>query len=276
MSTIRVLIIGDVVGAVGRSIFHKHIRRLKTELRIDSVIVNGENSANDGRGVTPSVVSFFERNCVDIITSGNHIWDKKEIYSCLDEKKRIIRPANFPSSAPGIGYGLYACGAYTVGVINVQGRVFMRETLDCPFKTVQSLLTYLKTKTKIIIVDFHAEATSEKMGLAYFLDGQISLLVGTHTHILTADERILPKGTGYITDIGMVGMLNSMLGMKKEPIIERFLSQMPTKFMVEVEDGPALLTGVWCEIDTISGKAVAIGAVRLVDADFHFDQRMSI
>ncbi len=271
MSTIRVLLIGDVVGSTGRTIFQKHIDRLKKEYNIDSVIVNGENSANGGRGITPRVVTFFKHNGVDVITSGNHIWDKREIYSYLNDNNDLIRPANYPTGAPGVGYTFYECKNHTVAVINVQGRTFMRDDLDCPFRTVESLLTYVKTKAKIIIVDFHAEATSEKMGLAYFLDGQISMFVGTHTHILTADERILPNGTGYITDLGMVGSLNSMLGMKKGPIIQRFMTQMPTRFAVETE-GPALMTGVWVEIDTDTGKAVDIGSVRLVDNEFKSDE----
>ena len=264
MSTIRVLLIGDVVGSTGRTIFQKHINRFKKEYNIDSVIVNGENSANGGRGITPRVVTFFKHNGVDVITSGNHIWDKREIYSYLNDNNDLIRPANYPTGAPGVGYTFYECKNHTVAVINLQGRTFMRDDLDCPFRTVESLLTYIKTKAKIIIVDFHAEATSEKMGLAYFLDGQISMFVGTHTHILTADERILPNGTGYITDLGMVGSLNSMLGMKKEPIIENFLTQMPAKFEVD-ETNPVRLCGAWIEVDTTTGKALSIERVEHID-----------
>lgn len=270
MNTLRVLFIGDVVGSTGRMIFQKHIKQICNTYNIDSVIVNGENSGNGGRGISPRLVDFFKHHGVDVITSGNHIWDKKEIYPYLASHDDLLRPANFPSGAPGVGVTTYLCQGVMIGVINVQGRVFMRDDIDCPFRKAESLLTYLRPKTNIIFIDFHAEATSEKMGLAYYLDGKISGLVGTHTHVLTCDARILPKGTGYITDLGMVGSINSMLGMKKGPIIERFLTQMPTRFSVETE-GPGLLTGAWMEVDIASGKTVDIGIVRIVDKDFCFD-----
>lgn len=270
MDKLRVLFIGDVVGETGRIIFQKHIKRVINQYNIDSVIVNGENSGNGGRGISKRIVDFFKHNGADIITSGNHIWDKREIYPYLAENTDLLRPANFPMGAPGVGVTTYECKGNVIGVINLQGRVFMRDDTECPFRAAESIITYLKSKTNIIFIDFHAEATSEKMGLAYYLDGKISGLVGTHTHILTCDARVLPKGTAYITDLGMVGSLNSMLGMKKEPIIQRFLTQMPVRFSVEKE-GPALMTGAWIEVDTVTGHALDIGIVRLVDEDFHFD-----
>lgn len=266
MSSIKVLLIGDVVGALGRSMFQKHIKSLKQEYGADAVIVNGENSASSGRGITPRIMRFFKHNDVDMVTSGNHIWDCRDIYSYLDQNKDLLRPANFPSDAPGSGTGLFTCKEYRIGVLNLQGRVFMREDLSCPFRQAQSALTYLKHYTNIILVDFHAEATSEKMGLAHFLDGQVSGVVGTHTHTQTADNRILPNGTAFITDLGMVGALDGMLGMKKEPIIQRFLTQMPVRFQAQ-EEGPGILCGVCITIDTRTGKATAIDRISLVDND---------
>lgn len=269
MDTLRVLMIGDVVGVTGRTMFQKHIDRLKDKYKIDALIVNGENSSH-GRGITSRIVRFFKHNGVDVITTGNHIWHKREIYPYLKEHTDLLRPANFPSSAPGVGMTTFFCKNSVIGVINIQGRVFMRDLLDCPFRTAESLLYFLQSKTKLIFVDFHAEATSEKMAMAYFLDGKISGLVGTHTHIQTADERILPGGTAYITDLGMVGSLNSMLGMKKEPIIENFLTQLPVKFSVDTST-PVVLCGVVIEVDTQTGKAQKIERVQVRDNSLHVD-----
>ncbi len=268
MSTkIRVLLLGDVVGSPGRIIFQKHINELKKKHSIDFVILNGENSCQ-GRGITSRIMRFFRHHGVDVVTSGNHIWYNREIYSYLAENKDLLRPDNFPSDCPGSGIGLYQCGGYSIGVMNLQGRVFMREHVNDPFRAADSALTFLKSRTPIILVDFHAETTSEKMAMAYYLDGRISALVGTHTHVQTADERILPNGTAYITDLGMAGALNSMIGMKKESIIKNFLTQMPQKFEVDIQ-GPMVLSGVWVEIDTTTGKATNIQRVRIVDEDIH-------
>lgn len=263
---IRILCIGDVVGITGRTMFAKHIDAIRKEHRIDATIVNGENSADDGRGITQRVMQFFKQYHVDVVTSGNHIYDKKDIFPYLAENRDLLRPANFPSDNPGVGVSLFTCKSVTIAVINVQGRVFMKQDLDCPFRTVTSLLTYLRDKTKIIVVDFHAETTSEKAGLVYYLEGKVSAVVGTHTHVQTADERILPGGTATITDLGMVGSLNSMIGMKKESIILNFLTQMPAKFYVETE-GPGLLNGVIIEIEVTSGRAVMIERIRIVDPE---------
>jgi len=260
----RVLILGDIVGAPGQAIFQKHINKIKADYNIDAVIVNGENSA-DGKGITPRIMNFFKHNGVDLVTSGNHIWQKKEICNYLSEQKDLLRPANFPAACPGSGVGLFtAKNGATIGVINVQGRVFMRELVSCPFKAIESALIFLKTKTPIVIIDIHAETTSEKMALAYNFDGQVTAVVGTHTHVPTADERILPKGTAYITDLGMAGALHSVLGVKKQAIIYNMTTQMPTRFEVETEP-PYFLSGVWIAIDTITGKAVDIGRIYIVD-----------
>ncbi len=260
---LKFLCVGDVVGAPGRTMLQKHINRIREEYGIDATIVNGENSA-DGRGITPRIMEYFKHLKIDVVTSGNHIWDKKDIIPYLQTNKDLLRPANFPSECPGTGVTLFQVKGYNVAVINVQGRIFMKEHLDCPFKTVESLLTFVRNKAKVIFVDFHAETTAEKACLAYFFDGKISGMFGTHTHVQTADERILPHGTAFITDLGMVGALNSSLGMKKDSIIHHFLTQMPVRFMVETE-GPLLLNGVYIEVDSDTGSAVKIERIRIVD-----------
>lgn len=260
---IKILFIGDVVGAPGRAMLQKHINRLREQYVIDATIVNGENSA-DGKGVTPRIMDSFKHLKVDVVTSGNHIWDKKDIIPYMHANNDLIRPANFPSGVPGVGIKLISVKGLPVAVVNMQGRIFMKEHIDCPFRTMDSILTYLRDKTSTILVDFHAETTAEKSCFAYYLDGRVSAVVGTHTHVQTADERVLPKGTAFITDLGMVGALDSSLGMKKEPIIQQFMNQMPTRYTVETE-GPMLLCGVVIEIDTTTGAAVKIERVRLVD-----------
>ena len=270
MDHIRILFIGDVVGQPGRAMFQKHIDHIRNTYKIDGIIVNGENSDNRGRGITSRIVKFFRHNGVDVITSGNHIWHNREIYSYLEQHNDLLRPANYPSDTPGVGVTTFDCKGYTVGVINVMGRIFMRDTLSCPFRAVESILTYLRDKTNIIFVDMHAETTSEKIGLGYFLDGRVSGVVGTHTHVQTADERILPHGTAFMTDLGMTGALYSMIGMKKDAIIHHFLTQMPVRFEVEGE-GPMVMNGAWIEVDTKTGKAVKIERVHIIDRDIHFD-----
>jgi len=263
---IRVLLLGDIVGVPGCAIFQKHIDKLKREHKIDAVIVNGENSAADGMGITSRLAKFFKHNGVDVITSGNHIWHKKEIYDYLNENHDLLRPANYPSGVPGVGMTTFKCKDHVIAVINLQGRVFMRQYLECPFRTVQTLLTLLQEKTNIIFVDIHAEATAEKIGIGYFLDGKVSCVAGTHTHVQTCDERILPKGTAYISDLGMSGALNSMLGMKKDALIQQFMNQLPVRFVVETE-GPFILTGAVVTVNAKTGKATAIKTIKVIDDD---------
>lgn len=270
MSNLRFLILGDIVGAPGRAILQKHIDNLVHKYGIDAVIVNGENSASDGRGINARIMNFFKHIGVDVVTSGNHIWAKNDIYQYLNEHRDLLRPANFPSECPGVGVTTITVQHFLVGIINLQGRIFMKEHVGCPFKTADSILTYLHDKTKIIIVDFHGEATAEKMAIAYFLDGRVSVVVGTHTHVQTADERILPGGTAYITDLGMAGALNSMIGMKKAPIIQSLITQMPVRFTIETE-GPMLLTGIWVEVDAFTGKAVKIERVSVIDESIELE-----
>lgn len=270
--SLRILCIGDVVGSPGCAVFQKHIDHIRNKYMIDAVIVNGENSDHRGRGITSRIVKFFKHNGVDVVTSGNHIWANKEIYTYLSENSDLLRPANYPSAAPGVGVTMFSCKGHVIAVINLIGRIFMKDFVECPLRTAESILTYLRDKTKIIVVDMHAEASSEKIGMGFFLDGKVSAVVGTHTHVPTADERILPKGTAFVTDLGMTGALHSMIGMKKEPIIEQFLTQMPVKFVVE-ESGPFVMTGVWVEVDTDTGKALQIERFKVIDEHMIFESQ---
>ena len=265
-STVRVLLLGDIVGVPGRFMLQKHLRKLQGQYDIDATIVNGENSNNNGRGITSRIVEFFLHNGVDVVTSGNHIWDQSEIYEYMKTNHQILRPINFPAECPGVGVTTINSNGALIAVVSVQGRVFMKEQVDCPFKGMDTVLAYLKHKTNIIIVDFHAEATAEKICLGYYLDQRVSCVVGTHTHIPTADERILPGGTAYVTDLGMAGALNSSIGMEKEAVIKKFKTQMPVKFIVDTQP-PFVMTGVWVEIDKESGKAVQIQRVKVIDEE---------
>lgn len=270
-STIRVLLLGDVVGATGRSMFRKHIKAVKAEHNIDFVIVNGENSCNNGRGITPRIVNFFKEHGANVITSGNHIWGQYEIQAYLKTNSDLLRPANFPAACPGSGFTVVDCAGVMVAVINVQGRVFMREHTDNPFAAVDVILTSITSKTNIILIDFHAEATAEKLAMGFYVDGRVSAVVGTHTHIPTADERILPGGTAYVTDLGMAGSFNSMIGMTKESVMPSFLMQMPSRFIVDTKP-PVSMTGVWVEIDTATGKALHIERVQIFDDHLLIDE----
>jgi 2',3'-cyclic-nucleotide 2'-phosphodiesterase len=269
--TIRILFLGDVVGVPGCAMLQKHLPKLKAEYKPDAIIVNGENSAADGRGITTKVMHFFKHCGVNLVTTGNHVFAKRDIYQYLQENKDLIRPLNFPSACPGVGASLIEIAGLTIGVMNVQGRVFMRELLSCPFKAAETALLYLKSKTPIILVDMHAETSSEKHGMGYFLDGRVSAVVGTHTHVQTADERILPGGTAYITDVGMGGALNSMIGMKKEPIIQQMITQLPTKFEVDTE-APFQLCGVLIDVDKETGKAQKISRIRVIDNELRVSE----
>jgi len=262
--TVRVLLLGDVVGNTGRCMFQKHIKKVKEEHSIDFVIVNGENSNNNGRGITSRIVNFFKHNGADVITSGNHIWNQYEIQEYLQTHSDLLRPANFPAACPGSGYTLVDCHGVLIAVINVQGRVFMREHTDDPFKSVDKILEEIQSQTNIILIDFHAEATAEKLAMAYYVEGRVSAIVGTHTHVPTADQRILPGGTAYVTDLGMAGSLNSMIGMTRESVMPNFTTQMPSRFVVDTKS-PVIMSGVWVEIDTETGKALTIERVSVLD-----------
>jgi 2',3'-cyclic-nucleotide 2'-phosphodiesterase len=264
MQVLRVLFLGDIVGEAGCAVFQKHINHLRQDLGIDALVVNGENSGSVGRGLTPRTMHFFKHHQVDVVTSGNHIWAAREIYTYLSSNQDLLRPANFPSGCPGTGITFFERKGHIISIINLQGRIFMREHLDCPFRTMDSLLSYARSRTNLIFVDFHAEATSEKIALAHYLDGRVSALVGTHTHVQTADERVLPGGTAFISDLGMAGALNSSLGVKKDGIIHNFLTQMPVKFEVETT-APFIMTGVVIEVEVATGTAVSIERVKILD-----------
>jgi len=243
------------VGSPGRRAVNKLLPGLKEEYSLDFVIANAEN-ASGGSGIIPKVADELFASGVDLLTSGDHIWKRREIFELLSHEQRILRPLNFPSGAPGAGSGVFKAGSgRKVGVINVNGRVFM-EALECPFKAALSARKELFQETKVIIVDIHAEATSEKVALGWYLDGKVSAVLGTHTHIQTADERILPEGTAYLTDAGMCGPYDSVIGRKVENVLERFLTAIPVKF--EVADANIQLHGAVLDIDEATGRARSI------------------
>ncbi len=251
----RILFIGDIVGSPGREAITKLVAPLKQELQIDFVVANGEN-ASGGSGITSKVAAELFAGGADVLTSGDHIWKKPEIFELINQEERIMRPLNYPSGAPGSGASVFKTktGA-KIGVININGRVFM-EPLDCPFKAALKAAEELSAETKTIIVDIHAEATSEKIAMGWYLDGKVSAIFGTHTHIQTADEKILPQGTAYITDVGMTGPYDSVIGRRVEDVLTRFLSSIPVKFEVAKEN--VQLHGALVEIDQATGKALSI------------------
>lgn len=258
----RVLFIGDVVGRPGRQMIDKWLPQLKQEHRPDLTIINGENSAH-GKGINKNVARFFFEAGIDVITMGNHTWDKKEVFELLSDESRIIRPANYPEGTPGKGWTWVKVGKWEVGVINLMGRTYL-PPLNCPFRTATEWIKEAKGRSPILIVDFHAEATAEKIAMGWYLDGEVSAVIGTHTHVQTADERILPKGTAYLTDVGMVGPSDGVLGMEREGVISRFLTQLPTRF--DVDESPRKELGaILIDIDPETGKASAVKRIRIVD-----------
>lgn len=256
----KILFIGDIIGSPGRMAVSELLPPLISKKKIDFVIANCENAAA-GFGVTKKNVEELFKARIDVLTSGNHIWNKKEVLEFIGDYERLLRPANYPSTTPGAGSVLIptATGEY-IGVLNVAGRIFM-QPIDCPFVTAKHRVDELRKKTNIIIVDIHAEATSEKKALGWYLDGQVSAVLGTHTHVQTADEEVLPQGTAYISDAGMTGPFDSVIGIKKEIIIERFLTQMPNKFDLAKDD--IRMQGVIMDIDSTSGKAKSIDRISI-------------
>lgn len=257
----RVLFIGDVVGKPGREAIRILLATLKKEYQIECTIANAENAAG-GNGITKEIAQEIFAMGVDFLTMGNHVWDQRASMSYIEQEERLIRPANYPFGAPGKGLRLIRVNGRKVGVINLAGRVFL-PPLDDPFNGVFKLINELKTQTNIIILDFHAEATSEKVAMGWFLDGKVSAVLGTHTHIQTADARILEKGTAYITDVGMTGPRDSVLGVKKEIAISKFVTQLPVRF--EIADGAIQLNAVVLDIDDASGRAVSITPIQRVN-----------
>lgn len=254
----KILFVGDVVGSPGRQAVKAFVQDVQKEHEIEVTIANAENAAG-GNGLTPQVAQELFDSGIQFLTMGNHVWDQRTIMDFIENEQRLIRPANYPLGAPGKGYGFIRSGGKKVAVLNLSGRVFMA-ALEDPFAGAIRLINQIQQETPIIIVDFHAEATSEKMALGWFLDGKVSAVLGTHTHIQTADARLLAEGTAYITDVGMTGPRDSVLGVKKEIIIKRFLTQMPVKF--ELAAGPLQLNAVVLDIDEGTGKARGIQAVQ--------------
>jgi len=258
-AVMKILFIGDIVGEPGRKAVENIVPRIKKRDSIGFVIANGENVAG-GSGLTPKLVKELLGAGVDVITSGDHIWKRKEIVDEMDSHPRLLRPANYPPGAPGSGSAVVESGSgVQVGVVNLVGRVFM-QALECPFMVAKDQIERIKPKARIIIVDIHAEATSEKIALGWYLDGMASAVICTHTHVQTADEKILPGGTAFISDAGMTGPFDGVIGRKKEQILARFLTQMPAKF--EMAEGDVQLHGVIVDIDEKTGRASAIRRVQ--------------
>lgn len=256
----KTLFIGDIVGRPGRQAVRALLPKIVERYKIDLVIANGENAAG-GFGITEeSAVELFSIG-VHVITSGNHIWDKKEALSYIEREPRLLRPFNYPPGTPGAGSVIAPLpDGDSAAVLNLSGRVFMG-LMDCPFRAAEREIASLRKKTPVVIVDFHAEATSEKIAMGYFLDGRASALIGTHTHVQTADERILPGGTAYITDAGMTGPLDSVIGVRKEQIIDKFLTSMPKRF--EIPGGPVLFSALVVETDGKTGRSSSISRLQL-------------
>lgn len=258
----RVLFIGDVVGKAGRRALSKRLIDLKHQFDPDVTIVNAENAAG-GFGVTASVLDeLLGDGEIDLLTSGNHIWDKREALDLIAEQPLLLRPHNYPTETPGSGWGVITSRTGTkVGVLNLMGTVFMHPTLDCPFRCADQVLASKPGDVQVVLVDFHAEATSEKVAIGWYLDGRVSAVVGTHTHIPTADERVLPKGTAHISDVGMTGCYNSVIGMQTDKVLKRFVDRLPERF--EPATGPGRVCGVLIEVDEQSGQSRSIQRIAI-------------
>lgn len=250
----RLLFIGDIFGSPGRRAITRLVPGLRRELELDFVIANGENAVS-GAGLNPASVEEILGAGVDVITGGNHGFDKAEGIPVIDREPRVLRPINYPPGTPGRGVGVYAAGETKIAVISVMGRIFM-QPLDCPFRGVDTALEEIGDRASIVFVDFHAEATSEKIGLGWYLDGRVSAVVGTHTHVQTADEKILPRGTAHLTDAGMTGPHDSIIGTRKELALQRMLAQMPVRFQPAERD--VRLHGALIDIDPDNGRARSI------------------
>lgn len=256
----KILFIGDVVGQVGRRMLAQNLGGILDQFKIDLAIANCENAAG-GFGLTREIADEFFRMGFHVLTSGNHIWDKKEALQLMQENRRILRPANYPSTAPGFGSVVVETrDGEKVGILNLIGRVFM-ESVDCPFQIAQTEVDRLKKETDTIIVDMHAEATSEKVAMGWYLDGRVTAVIGTHTHIQTADEKVLTNGTAYISDAGMTGPSDSVIGVKKEHVIERFITKVPVRF--ETAGGPGQINGVVIETASKNGHAKSISRLQI-------------
>jgi metallophosphoesterase (TIGR00282 family) len=260
----KLLFIGDIVGRPGRQMLNRHLASLVDRHLIDLVVANAENAAA-GFGVTPDVVAELLALGVDVLTTGNHVWDKRESLPLIDQEQRLLRPANYPPGLPGKGWGVFQTSAeLPVAIVNLEGRVFM-SNLDCPFRAADAILAELRHRTPVVLVDFHAETTSEKGAMAAYLDGRVSAVFGTHTHVQTADERLLPGGTAFISDVGMTGSRDSVIGIRKELSVERFLTQLPVRF--EVAKKEPMLCAVVVTVDETTGRAEGVERVQIVDRE---------
>ena len=255
---LTVLFLGDIVGEPGRTAVIARIPELKKKYSLDFAIVNGENAAG-GRGITGKITIDLLRAGVSVITTGDHVWDQKEVLSFIETEPRLLRPVNYPDGAPGSGSILLETTKGKIGVINVQTRTFMQPILENPFRAVEAAVTKIRTETANIIVDAHGETTSEKIALGRFLDGKVSAVIGTHTHVQTADEQMFPGGTAFLCDAGMCGPVNSILGRAIDPIVNRFISNLPASF--PVAGGEVRLRGALVEIDESTGRAARIARV---------------
>jgi hypothetical protein len=255
----KIMMIGDIYGEPGRAAALKLLPRLREQHHVDFTVVNVENAAG-GFGVTAQIAESFLDIGIDVLTTGNHVWDKKEIIPFIVKENRLLRPANYPAGTPGTGYITVKAGPHRVTVMNLMGRVFMLP-IDCPFRRAEAILESAGGETPIRLVDFHCEATSESVAMGWWLDGKVSAVVGTHRHVQTADERVLPGGTAYITDLGMTGPTDGVIGVDREQILQRFLTQMPSRF--ETAKGPVAVHGVVITVDPETGRASAIERLRV-------------
>lgn len=258
----KILFLGDVVGSPGRNMVQEYLPKLKQKYKPNLTIINGENAAS-GKGITEKIYKQLLEWGADIVTLGNHTWDRREIFDFIDDAKNIIRPANFPEGTPGKGITFVNVNGVDVAIINMQGRTFL-PPLDDPFRLIDNLIEEAKKRTNIIFLDFHAEATSEKQAMGWYVDGRVSTVVGTHTHTQTADNRILPNGTAYITDVGMTGPYDAILGMKRDAVMKRFLTNLPVRFEVD-EKGRTQLNGIIASIDEKDGTAIGIERILIND-----------
>lgn len=264
----KLLFVGDVYGRTGRQMIEDYLPKLKNKFQPTVTIVNAENAAH-GKGLTKKIYHKLLESGADMLTMGNHTWDNREILEFVDEAKQLVRPANFPEGTPGTGIRyIHLPHNRQVAVINLQGRVFL-PALDDPFRSADELINEARKKTPIIFVDLHAETTSEKLALGWYLDGRVSAVVGTHTHVQTADERIFPQGTAYLTDVGMTGPYNGIIGVQRAAVTKRFVTAMPVRF--ESEEGPGQLGAVLIQIDDKTGKATEINRILINDDHLFFD-----
>ncbi|MHB8743152.1 MAG: TIGR00282 family metallophosphoesterase [Sulfuricaulis sp.] len=258
------LFIGDVVGQPGRRVIANQLPALRQRLKLDLVVANAENIA-DGAGITKKTANELFAAGVDVLTNGNHAWDKKEAFEYITTEPRLLRPHNYPAGTPGTGWFVATTHAgHAVGILNLMGNVFMHPHLACPFAAAEHVLTTKPKEVKMVLVDLHAEVTSEKMAMGWYLDGRVSAVVGTHTHVPTADERLLPQGTGYITDVGMTGCYESVIGMETQKSLKRFVQKLPEHF--EVAEGIGTICGVLVDINEQTGLCRSISRLRVSEA----------